>query len=152
MTYPPQPADPHLPPSDALLLPQESPRNRLRSALIVAVVALILIAVVLAIVFSARSDKLTSAGAQRACRTAVEQEWERRRDIAEQGDTSNILPSTQGIDLDETWESGDGWKVNATVRYTLTAFVVGPVENTLSLTCTASGSDDDPVTSVTNRS
>jgi hypothetical protein len=131
---------------------QLTQRKRTRLILLIAAVALLLLGTAIAIFVAASgSDKLTSAGAQRACRTAVEAEWTRRQRVADDGSTT-VLASTQGIDLAETWETADGWKVNATVRYTLTTALVSPVQNTLNLTCTASGSDDEPVTSVANRS
>ena len=127
-------------------------------ALVVAVLAI----GALAVAFVARSGSsskapsapastapaLTEAGAQRACRTAFGKEFDARQQANTQKD---ILVSTQGIDLAETYPSGNGFTVNGTIRYTLTTYPLDPVQDTLDLTCTATGTDDAPVTTVDNR-
>lgn len=91
---------------------------------------------------------LTQAGAQRACRTAFSKEFEDRQEANVKKD---VIVSVQGIDIAETWEDGAGYAVNGTVRYTLTAWPVDPVQETLELTCKVTGVDERPVTFVDNR-
>lgn len=91
---------------------------------------------------------LTEAGAQRACRTAFAQDWKDRQKSVTQKD---VIVSTQQIELVETWKSPNGYAVNGTIHYTLTAWPEAPVQNTLDLTCHVGGTDAEPSTEVDNR-
>jgi hypothetical protein len=115
---------------------------------VLALVVLIVAGGIAAVAFLTGGDDLTEATAQRVCRTAFANEFQARQAGMAAKD---VLVSTQGIDLVETWKDGDGFKVNGTVRFTLTAWPIEPQANTINLTCTATGSDDKPVTSVANR-
>ena len=64
---------------------------------------------------------------------------------------SELVSTVQEIELLETWKTGDGYGVNGTVHYSLTGSLMGTVENSLDLTCTVTGTDATPVTSVDNR-
>lgn len=92
---------------------------------------------------------LTQTTAQRACRTAFGTEWDSRNQKA---DTNDVVASVQGIDLQETWQVAGGWSVNGVVHYSVTTGFIDPVQDTLDLTCTATGTEANPSTSVTNRS
>lgn len=176
MTYPPQqpyqhepyqpPVVPGVPQSPAGWMPPSPPppaKSRAVPLLIGALVVAVLVIGALGLAFVARSGShgsktpsapapttptLTQAGAQRACRTAFGKEFEARQESVTKKD---ILVSTQGIDLAETYASGNGFVVNGTVRYTLTSFPLDPVQNTLDLTCTVTGTDEAPVTVIDNR-
>jgi hypothetical protein len=135
-------------------------KRRLWLYLAIAVGTLLVMAATVAVTLAAQrhSDKapaaavLTEPVAQRACRTAIESDWKQRTDIAQANQTdTEIVVSLQGIDVQETWKNGDGYSVNAVVRYTLTTGIIDPVSDTISLTCTATGTDAAPITTVSNR-
>jgi hypothetical protein len=94
---------------------------------------------------------LTEAGAQRACRTAFGQDWEARSEYATADKDGEVIAALQEIELQETWKTEDGFKVNGTIHYTLQAFPVDPVQSTIDLTCTVTGVDENPRTSVAKR-
>ena len=155
MTYPP-PYQPQTAAPWPAIQPQPAPAVRRQRRWLLPVIIGAVVIVLLAAggtataVYLANRDKLTQATAQRACRTAVESEWSDRQTMTATARRS-ILVSTQSIDLDETWQTDTGWSVNATVRYSLTTWPIDPVQNTLALTCVASGKETAPVTSVSNR-
>lgn len=130
---------------------------RRRTGLIVgASVAVVLLAVAgillgAGVVPSPFSPGLSRDAAERACRTAFEREWQSRLTVVREGGTSGVLASTQRIELQDTWETDAGWSVNGTVHYTLTTGFVAPVADTINLTCTATGADGAPATTVANR-
>lgn len=135
---------PHAPPS--------APKSRAVPWLIAAVAVLVVAVLGLAVALFGwpfGGSALSKDGAERACRTAFGAEWERR--VRMTSVDSSILPSLQGIDMQEVWETADGYSTNATVRYTLTTGVVDPVQGTVDLTCTVTGSDESPTTTVDNR-
>src|SRR6478752_3187920 len=133
MTHPPQqpyqqqpyqpPVAPGISQSPASWMPAPPPppaRSRTVPLLIGALVVAVLAIGALAVAFVARSGSsskapsapastapaLTEAGAQRACRTAFGKEFDARQQANTQKD---ILVSTQGIDLAETYPSGNGF-------------------------------------------
>lgn len=91
---------------------------------------------------------LTEQVAQRECRTALEQEAKTR---ANRAGTDTVLVSVNGVELQETFRTGDGWTVNGTVSYSMTTVLVPQVTQELSLSCTATGDDDKVATAVSNR-
>lgn len=171
VTYPhqqtPPPQSHPVPPPPWMPPPPARRRSRLWWLLLIPASAVVLLCGVLAIGLAAGSDSPaaeadgTQAGeadgmsrdaAQRACRTAVGTEWEgRQKAVTDDPDKTSVVISTQGVDLLETWQTGDGWSVNATVRFTVTSWPADPIVDTLDLTCAASGQDDAPVTAVANR-
>lgn len=94
---------------------------------------------------------LSKESAERACRTAFGEEWRKRSSTVGGGDTS-IIASVTSVEMLETVKEDDGYTVNGTVHYTLTTALVAPVEGSIDLTCTATGSNDSPRTAVNNRS
>lgn len=94
---------------------------------------------------------LTQAGAERACRTAFGEDWKGRSAYAEK-ESDGVIMSLQRIELLETWKTEAGYSVNATIHFTMTASLVAEVEDTIDLTCTATGTDELPVTDVAKRS
>lgn len=161
MTYPPQ--HPYqTPPTQGSSgwtapAPQKPRRTNLVAVVALVVAAVLLLAAIAVALFAAGaisnplSPGLSKEGAERACRTAFNREWEQRNARADGGTATTIVASVQRIELLETWETDDGYSVNGTIHFTLTAGIVAPVEDTISLACTATGSDDSPVTSVSNR-
>lgn len=93
---------------------------------------------------------LTEVGAQRACRTAFGEDWKGRSAYAEEG-SDGVIMSLQRIELLETWKTETGYSVNATIHFTMTASLVAEVQDTIDLTCTATGTDASPVTDVSKR-
>jgi hypothetical protein len=178
MSY--QPQDPYRPPvvAGAAQVPGvpsptpewKPPKNRALPWLIAALVALVVIAGGLAaalvtgvkLPWPSRDEPsgtvavvntlppLTEASAQRACRTAFRQEWEARDDVVMK-DEDDVLASVQDIEVLETWKTVEGYGVNGTIHYSLTGALIGSIEYTLDLTCTASGTDGAPHTVVDNR-
>lgn len=112
--------------------------------------AVVVIALTAAVMVIARAGGPTLADAQRECKTAFVQEFQRRIDRADAG-SSPVVASLTGVDLDESREVDGGFEVNGTVRYTLTAVLVGTVPNTLMFTCIAKVADNALVTTVRNR-
>lgn len=171
MSYPPQqPYQPPVvpsgapayePPPQADWAPPKPSRGPLPWLIGALVVAVLVVGGVLAVYLGGVGQKpsapaaslapaLTQAGAERACRTAFSKEFDARQDQNIKKDNS-VIVSVQGIDLAETWQEGAGYAVNGTVRFTLTAWPVDPVESTLDLTCKVTGTDERPVTFVDNR-
>lgn len=154
MTYQPSPYPPQQPVvPTGFITPAPRPR-RSRTPLIVAAIAAVLVlgALVAAIlIVGLPGGGISKAAAERACRTAVGDEWQQRVKVAGAGSTTTVIPSVQKIEMLETYEVDGGYAVNATVHYTLTTGIIAPVEGTIDLTCTATGSDDAPETSVENR-
>jgi hypothetical protein len=155
--YPPQPGWAPEPPPQ----PQpQPPKNRTRLAAVLFSGSALLLLAVVAVVIVGRNGTgggllpfkaaLTEPGAQRACRTAVGREWDARSDRAG-GEDTTIITTVTSIEMLETWKAGDGYSVNATVHYTMTTDLVAPVQGSLDLTCTATGTDAAPVTTVANR-
>lgn len=116
----------------------------------VAVIAMAAMAVVLL------RDRLPGAGlsqevAQRECRTALEREAARRATELDPGGSTDIVVTMKRVDLQETYETEPGFAVNAAAVYTLTSGFLPQVEQSVSLTCAASGTDDAVKTTVANR-
>lgn len=137
--------------------PPTPPRRRawpLVAALISLAVVVIALGVVLAWPHLKPAPKpvapagVSQATAQRACRTAIGDEWKSRLDGS---DVKDVVAAVQSVEIQETWQTADGWSVNGTVHYTLTTGVIDPVQETLDLTCKAAGTDANPATSVDNR-
>ena len=148
MTYQPSPYD-------QPAYPTQPPPAKSRRALWITLAAVLLLALVAGILYAAgvfTGGSLSKTSAERACRTAVGNEWQKRVNVANVGNTTTIVPTVQQIEMLETYEVEDGWATNATVHYTLTTALIAPVAGTIDLTCTATGSDDAPTTEVTNRS
>jgi hypothetical protein len=153
----PQPSSgwmPELPPQPP------APRNRTRLAAILFAGSALLLVAVVAVVIVGRGGTggvlpikagLTEQGAQWACRTAVGREWDARSDQATSGKDATIIATVNSIELLETWKAAGGYSVNATVHYTMTTDLIAPVPGSLDLTCTATGTDEAPVTTVANR-
>lgn len=95
---------------------------------------------------------LSEEVAQRECRTALEKEASRRATELDPGGESGFVVTVKNVDMAETYKAGDGWKVNGTVAYTITGGVLPQVEQSVSLTCEATGTDDAVTAAVTNRS
>lgn len=138
------------------IVPPSAPAKSHRGLLIaIAAIPTALILLVAGILYAAgvfTGGGLSKASAERACRTAVGSEWQKRVDVASVGMATTVVPSVQDIEMLDTYEVDGGWASNATVHYTLTTGFIAPVEGTIDLTCTATGSDDAPTTAVTNRS
>lgn len=152
MSYPPPNFQPSAEPTFA---PPPPPPTKSRAIpwLIAAVVALVLAVLGLAVALAGGlpfGGGLTAEGAERACRTALGSEWDSRVKMASGGGT-DIVTSLQSIELQETAEEGDGYTVNGTVHYTMTTGLISPIQDTLDLTCTVTGTDDSPSTEVGNR-
>ncbi|HEX5996951.1 MAG TPA: hypothetical protein VFY84_17550 [Jiangellales bacterium] len=128
--------------------------DRRRPWLVIGAVTLALLLLIAAgflIASSLRPDELSKETAQRECRTAMEREANRRIEDAKQGG-AEAVGSVTGIDLQETWKIDNGWAVNGTVNFMITAAFVGSLNQAVGLTCQATGSDDKVATSVKNRS
>lgn len=155
MTY--QPSHDQPPTPDAaygIWTPAPAPPKARRWPWIAVAGVIALLALVGAILYASGSlpgSGLSKASAERACRTAVGNEWQKRAQVAGAGATTTIVPTVQKIEMLETYEVEGGWASNATVHYTLTTGIIAPVEGTIDLTCTATGSNDAPVTEVANR-
>jgi hypothetical protein len=108
------------------------------------------VVVLLAGSISAGGD-LSREVAQRECRTALEHEATRRANNLDPGGTTSIVATVKRVDLQETFETDAGWTVNGTVAYTLTSGLVPQVEQSVSLSCTAAGTDAAVTTAVVNR-
>jgi hypothetical protein len=141
--------------------PPSAPKGRTRLAAILFAGAALLLLAAVAVVLVGRGGPggmrpvkagLTEQGAQRACRTAVGREWDTRSDQVTRGEDSGVIATVNSIELLETWKAAGGYSVNATVHYTMTTALIAPVPGSLDLTCTATGTDDAPVTTVANRS
>lgn len=168
MTYPPSGAGnthPHQPAPSGYQLgptgwpvapPPKTPRKG--AAILLASLALLLLTggMIAAVSLAWQADdpapappELTQAGAERACRTAFGREWDERNERAT-GD-KDLIGNVQNIEMLETWKAGAGYSVNGTIHYTLTATLINPIDGTIDLTCAVTGSDEHPVTEVTNR-
>lgn len=151
MTYPP--SQPIVPTN--FMTPPPAPKSRRGLLIAIAAVPTVLVLLVGGILYAAGvipGGGLSKAAAERACRTAFGDEWQQRSNIAGAGSATTIIPTVTGIEVLETVEEGDGWTVNGTVHYTLTTALIAPVEGSIDLTCTATGSDAAPRTEVSNRS
>ncbi|MBB5112495.1 hypothetical protein FHU28_002334 [Micromonospora echinospora] len=136
------------PPADGSYTPVPAPKkSKLPLILAAAGAAVLLIAIAIGgtLWFVGRND-LTKEQAQRECRTAIEREAERRAGLG-----NNILVSMTGVELQETWETEDGWSVNGTANYTLTSALLGQTPTSVGLTCEAVATDDGVRTTVKNR-
>jgi len=130
----------------------QPPKGGLAKIFIIAgVVAVILVGVILYVGGVFPGGGVSKESAQRACRTAFGNEWKARQAQTAAGSDASIIASVNNVELQETWEAKDGWSVNGTVHYTLTTALVAPVQGSIDLTCTATGDDDSPSTTVTNR-
>lgn len=145
--------------------PPKKRRNAVRLALIVALgtlIGLVLLAVAVSALSSAGTASaaeapsatfaaplpLTQATARRECRVAALTEFHDRSGSV--ATTDDVITAVQGADIQEAWKTDNGWSVNVTVHYTLTVWPLAPVVESLDLTCFAGGTDDAPVTTVTN--
>lgn len=145
--------EPHL--GGPLPVPPSANRTH-RTVITVAVVAAALLvstAVAVGVFLAVKTigGGLSKAAAERACRTAFSREFQARNSRAQAGASTTVVASVTEIALVETWQTDEGWSINGTVHYTLTTGFVAPVQDTLEFTCTATGDDDHPVTSVVNR-
>lgn len=95
--------------------------------------------------------ELTRETAQRECRTALEREAHRRADNLGGVGDGGVLISITGVDMQETWETGTGYAVNGTVKYTLTTSLLPQVAHSVSLTCEATAAENGVTTTVKNR-
>jgi hypothetical protein len=146
MTY-----EPSLDDQPITYAPPPTRRGGLAIIFIVAgVVAVVLVGVILYVGGVLPGGGVSKESAQRACRTAFSNEWKARQARAT-GGKADILANVNSVELQETWEAKDGWSVNGTVHYMLTTALVAPVQGSIDLTCTATGDDDSPTTTVTNR-
>jgi hypothetical protein len=132
--------------------PARKSRRVLWIAISVAAALLLLVGAILYAAGTLTGGGLSKASAERACRTAFGSEWQKRSNVAGSGTATSIVASVKEIEMLETVKEGDGYTVNGTVHYTLTTALIAPVEGSIDLTCTATGSDDAPATEVTNRS
>jgi hypothetical protein len=151
-----QPSEMPSSPAAAYGQPQaQPPAPKSRRGLVIALVAgaIVLLALAGGILFAGGllgNGGLSQEAAQRACRTAIEQEGKRR---AAGGDpSSGILITIKETTVEDAFETEAGWQVDGTVAYTLTSALIPQVEQAVSLSCKASGADDDVKTSVGNRS
>lgn len=134
--------------------PDPAPKKSRLPLIIAAAVGLILIiaATVAVTLFAQRGGGLSEPAAERACRTAFDNEWKQRLNgVAGSESASGVVVSLQGIDMQETWEVDGGYNVNGLVHYTLTTGLVAPVNDTIPLTCAATGTDDNVATTIANR-
>jgi hypothetical protein len=119
--------------------------------LLIPVLVLLLAIIVVVSVVVFRRPELSKEAAQRACRTAFEAGVAGAHALYHGDAKEMIIPSLQGIDLQETWRTDTGYNVNAIVRYTLSTMFVEPINDSLSLTCQATGRDEQVKTTVTKR-
>ncbi|MET7965465.1 hypothetical protein [Micromonospora sp. NPDC005305] len=56
-----------------------------------------------------------------------------------------------GVELQEAWETENGWSVNSTANYTLTSALLGQTPTSVGLTCEAVATYDGVHTTVKNR-
>ena len=147
MSYDPSLDDP------ATYTPPPPPRRGGLAIVFIAagVVALVLVGVIFYVGGVIPHGGVSKESAQRACRTAFGNEWKVRQAQTAAGSDVSIIASVNNVELQETWEAKDGWSVNSTVHYTLTTALIAPVQGSIDLTCTATGDDDSPSTTVTNR-
>jgi hypothetical protein len=149
MTYQ---AEPYGPPPTYAQPPAPKSRRVLWIAISIAAALLLLVGAILYASSTLSGGGLSKASAERACRTAFSSEWQKRSNVAGAGTATSIVASVKNIEMLETVKEGDGYTVNGTVHYTLTTALIAPVEGSIDLTCTATGSDDAPATEVANRS
>ena len=150
MTYQAEPYGPTPPTYDQPPAPKS--RRGLWIALAAAAALLLLVGGILYAAGVVPGGGLSKASAERACRTAVGSEWQKRVDVASVGMATTVVLSVQDIEMLDTYEVEGGYAVNSTVHYTLTTGFIAPVAGTIDLTCVATGSDDAPATEVSNRS
>jgi type II secretory pathway pseudopilin PulG len=95
---------------------------------------------------------LTEQAAQRECRTAFQKEWDTRNERlrADKDPDDDTFATVQSVEVQETWKTPAGYNVNGTVHYSLNN-LAGTFNNTLDLTCIASGTDTAVRTIVNNR-
>jgi hypothetical protein len=138
MTYEPAPH------TDPPSTPPTGTHRRLWLALGAAALVVVAVVVAALVVRGGFSEQ----SAQRECRTAMERE---ARNRASDGLTRSVVFAVQGVDIEETSATDNGYAVNGVVRYTITAALVPPVEASLSLTCEATDAGGKVSTSVKNR-
>ncbi|OKI63396.1 hypothetical protein [Micromonospora sp. CB01531] len=112
-------------------------------------VVLIAIAIGGTLWFVGRND-LIREQAQRECRTALEREAEQRADRVGSG-SKDVLISVTGVDLQETWETDNGWSVNGTANITMTTPLLGQTPTSVALTSEVTSKDGQVQTTVKNR-
>ncbi|MGS2618328.1 hypothetical protein ACVCAH_27940 [Micromonospora sp. LZ34] len=118
------------------------------AGIVLLVVAAVAVVATAAVVWRVRAAGLSKETAQRECRTAIEREAHRR---VSNSDSDRLIIIVKGVDLQETWETDNGWGVNGTMRYTMMAPLMPTVENSVSLTCEAAEKDGRVSTTVKNR-
>jgi uncharacterized protein YceK len=118
-----------------------------RIALLIPVLALSGCASTTTTEFKHHDPVLSVATAERTCRTAMGNEWTSRTSYSQ----PDVITSLQGIDVDPAYPAGIAWEVDGTVHYTLISAFVNPIIDTVDLTCLVTGTNETPVTSVTNR-
>lgn len=141
-------------PPEPVGLPSPAPRGaRPWIPWLIAGLAVLALAAVSAYAFRDRlpGAALSQEVAQRECRTALEREAARRATELDPGGSTDIVVTMKRLDLQETYETDAGYAVNAAAAYTLTSGFLPQVEQSVSLTCAASGTDDAVKTTVTNR-
>jgi hypothetical protein len=109
-------------------------------------------AVAITLIVKNTGPELTSADAQRECRTAFESEFSKRENALEGVGEETVVSSLTGVELTDTWEDRDGISVNGVVKYDLTATLISPIHSTIPLTCHATMRDGLVTTTVSNRS
>lgn len=97
-------------------------------------------------------NDLTQEQAQRECRSAMEQEADQRADrVGDSSTADGVLISVTGVELQEAWETDNGWSVNGTANITLNSRLLGQTPTGVNLTCEAVATDDGVRTTVKNR-
>jgi len=135
-------------------LPPAAPPRRGGIAIILIVAAVVAVALVGVIFYFGGiipHGGVKKETAERVCRTAFGNEWQERSKQTAGGSDTTVIGTVKNIEMQEVWQSKDGWSVNGTVHYTLTTALIAPVEGSIDLTCTATGDDDAPATTVNNR-
>jgi hypothetical protein len=131
--------------------PQPKPWFRRRPA-ILALIGLVLAlvgGVTAAAVVAASPHGPTLEDAKRVCRTAFDDEFERRAATAPNG--SGAIISVTDVEVQETSRTPDGFDVDGAVHYELASPLLPTIHDTAFMTCRARTQDGRLVTTVTNR-
>ncbi|MGC4886721.1 hypothetical protein [Micromonospora sp. DT227] len=150
--FPDPPAVP--PPAEAPPLEPTPTPTKSKLPIILAAVfgALLLVAIAIGgtLYFVGDRDGLTREQAERECRTALEREAHRRTSNLN-GSDLGVLNSVTGVDLQDVWETDEGWSVNGSVNVTMTTPILGQTPTSFGLTCDAVATDNGVRTTVKNR-
>jgi hypothetical protein len=92
----------------------------------------------------------TPAEAKQACKTAIEDEAQRRFDRANTAGNGTAVGGIAGIDVTEPIRTSTGYTVDGTIRYQVLS-ILGTLPGSVFVTCTATINKSALSTTVTNR-